>query len=124
MMSTARGGVRPADDATGESFRGLVLRLRGRTGLTQRDLANQMGVHVHSIQGWEAGDNYPGLASLKALIAAVLQCGGFTAGGELEEAEALWAAALRDAPRFRTPFDGAWFERLVAGRRGPVRDDA
>ena len=43
--------------------------------------------------------------------------GGFAAGREREEAQALWAAALRDAPRFRTPFDGAWFERLC--RRTP-----
>ena len=109
----------PADDWTGESFRGLVLQLRGRTGLTQRELAARVGVHVSSIQGWEAGTNYPGVASLQALIAAGLQAGGFTAGREREEAQALWAAALRDAPRFRTPFDGAWFEQIAAGRREP-----
>ena len=113
----------PADDTTGESFRGLVLQLRGRTGLTQRELATRIGVNSRSIQGWEVGANYPGVASLKALIAAGLQAGGFTAGRETEEAQALWAAAARDAPRFRMPFDGAWFERLVAGRREPVRDD-
>ena len=106
----------PSDDMTGESFRGLVLQLRGRTGLTQRELATRVGVSVSSIQGWEAGANYPGVASLKALIAAGLQAGGFTTGRETEEVAALWAAALRDASRFRTPFDGAWFERLVAGR--------
>ena len=114
----------PSDDTTGESFRGLVLQLRGRTGLTQRELAARIGVHVSSIQGWEAGANYPGVASLQALIAAGLQAGGFTAGREREEAQALWAAALRDAPRFRMPFDGAWFEQIAAGRREPVQDDA
>jgi WD40 repeat protein/transcriptional regulator with XRE-family HTH domain len=115
--------VPPADDTTGEGFRGLVLRLRGRTGLTQRELAARVGVNVSSIQGWEAGANYPGVASLQALIAAGVQADGFTAGREREEAQALWAAALREAPRFRTPFDGAWFERVAAGRRGPVRDE-
>ena len=44
-----------SSDDTGESFRGLLLRLRGRIHLTQRELAAQMGVHVHSIQGWEPG---------------------------------------------------------------------
>src|SRR3712207_7048177 len=34
----------------GESFRGLVLQLRGRTGLTQRELAERIGVHVTSIR--------------------------------------------------------------------------
>ena len=57
--------VPPADDWTRESFRGLVLQLRGRTGLTQRELAARVGVSVASIQGWEAGGKYPGLASLK-----------------------------------------------------------
>src|SRR3712207_36480 len=109
----------PGDHTTGESFRGLVLRLRGRTGLTQRELATRVGVNVNSIQGWEAGNSYPGVASLKALIAAGLQAGGFTAGREAEEAAALWAAAPRDAPRFRTPFDRAWFEQMAAGRRAP-----
>jgi transcriptional regulator with XRE-family HTH domain len=116
--------VPPADDTTGESFRGLVLRLRGRTGLTQRDLAAKVGVNVSSIQGWEAGANYPGLTSLKALIAVGLQAGAFTTGREREEAADLWAAALRDAPRFRMPFEDGWFERLVDGRREPVQDDA
>jgi len=114
--------VPPADDRSAESFRGLVLHLRGRTGLTQRELAGRVGVNVSSIQGWEAGDNFPGVASLKALIVASLQAGGFTAGHEREEAQALWAAALSDAPRFRTPFDGAWFEHVAAGR-GPVQED-
>ena len=73
----------PAFDDPAESFTGLVLQLRGRIGLTQRELAAQMGVHVHSIQGWEAGANFPGAASLRALIAAALRAGGFTAGHEV-----------------------------------------
>src|SRR4051794_17401526 len=106
---------------TGETFHGLVLQLRGRTGLTQRELAARIGVHVSSIQGWEAGSNYPGVASLQALIAVGLQAGGFTTGRERQEAHVLWTAALRDAPRSRTPFDVAWFERLTGGQRRPVQ---
>lgn len=99
---------------TDESFRGLVLELRGRTGLTQREFAALVGVSVHSIQGWEAGANFPGLASLKALITATLRAGGFTSGDELAEIRVLWAAALRDAPRFRTPFDAVWASQITA----------
>lgn len=106
----------PSDDTTGESFHGLVLGLRGRLGLTQRELAARVGVNVSSIQGWEAGDNYPGITSLKALIAAGLLGGSFAAGRERDEAAALWAAAVRDAPRFRIPFDRAWFAQLADGR--------
>ena len=113
----------PAGEKSVESFRGLVLQLRGRTGLTQRELATRVGVNVSSVQGWEAGDNYPGIASLKALIVVSLQGGGFSAGREREEARALWAAALRDAPRFRTPFDTAWFDHIVVGRNEPVQND-
>ena len=60
------------DEAAGESFNGLVLQLRGRIGMTQRELATRMAVSVSSIQGWEAGTNYPGVISLKALIEAGL----------------------------------------------------
>ncbi len=102
--------------AEGETFRGLILRLRGRIGMTQRELATRIGVNVSSIQGWEAGANYPGVASLKALIAATLLADGFTTGREAEEAAHVWAAAVRDSPRFRTPFDAAWFEQ-IAGER-------
>ena len=41
-----------------------------------------------------------------------------------EEAQALWTAALHDAPRFRMPFDVAWWEQVIAERRAPdPRDD-
>ncbi|MBV9171616.1 MAG: helix-turn-helix transcriptional regulator, partial [Chloroflexi bacterium] len=99
--------------ADGESFSGLLLRLRGRIALTQRELATRVGVNVSSIQGWEAGANYPSVASLKALIGAAFLAGGFSAGHEADEAASLWAAAVRDAPRFRTPFDRAWFDQIV-----------
>ena len=33
-----------ADHAAGECFRDLVLRLRGRSGLTQREIATRIGV--------------------------------------------------------------------------------
>src|SRR5262245_33502817 len=105
---------------TDESFRGLLLQLRGRIGLTHRGLADQMGVHVHSIQGWEAGSNYPGVTSLRALITVAVKGGAFTAGHEADEAAALWAAAAREAPRLRVPFDRAWFDTIVLSPRGPV----
>jgi len=109
----------PSDD-TSESFGSLLLRLRGRIHLTQRELAAQMGVHVHSIQGWEAGVTYPGVASLRALIAAAVRAGAFTPGQEADEAAALWAAAAREAPRLRVPFDRAWFDQIVPPRPGPT----
>jgi WD40 repeat protein/transcriptional regulator with XRE-family HTH domain len=123
----------PADRAT-DSFRGLLLRHRGRTRLTQRDLAARMGVHRRSIQDWEAGVTYPNAARLRALVTAFLEAGGLTIGREAAEAEELWAAALRDAPRMHTPFDPVWFAehltRLTSAAEEPpasserVRSDA
>ena len=42
-----------------ESFRSLVLRDRGRTGLIQRDLAARAGVSLRSVQDWEGGVTLP-----------------------------------------------------------------
>ena len=58
----------PAQSAgqEGESFQGLVLRYRGRTGLTQREVAQPLGAHVRSIQVWESGVSYPSSASLRS----------------------------------------------------------
>src|SRR5262249_53892984 len=41
--------------------------------------------------------------------------GAFTPGREREEAAALWAAALEEAPRLNAAFDPAWFADLLAG---------
>src|SRR5205823_6661770 len=59
---------------------------------------------------------YPDAAHLKALVAAYLTAGGLDRGQELAQAQALWAAALRDAPRLRTPFDQGWFASLLTER--------
>jgi WD40 repeat protein/transcriptional regulator with XRE-family HTH domain len=103
-----------------ESFRGLVLRHRGRTGLTQRDLAARAGVHHRSVQDWEAGLSYPSAERLRALIRVLLEAGGLTVGREAAEARELWAAALHEAPRMHTPFDQEWFGRLLAARAIPL----
>ena len=67
-----------AADRPAESFQGLLLRHRGRTGLTQRQLAARVGVSRGSVQDWEAGLSYPDAQHLQALIAAILEAGGLT----------------------------------------------
>lgn len=42
-----------------ETFRGLLLRHRGRLGLSQGELAGRIGVNRRSLQDWEAGANHP-----------------------------------------------------------------
>src|SRR5438067_6342839 len=110
-----------AVDRTAESFQGLLLRHRGRTGLTQRQLSARVGVSRGSVQDWEAGLSYPDAQHLQALIGAFLESGGLTIGGEASEAEALWAAVLREAPRMQTPFDAVWWAGLSARRAESTR---
>ncbi|MBV9898742.1 MAG: NACHT domain-containing protein [Chloroflexi bacterium] len=100
----------------GESFRGLLLRYRGRTNLTQRELAERTGVHPRSVQDWEAGLSYPKTERVEVLVGALLEAGGFASGFELAEAQALWDAVELEAPVHRPSFDAAWFKRLLAAR--------
>ena len=77
-----------------------------------------MGVSSRSIQDWENGNNFPSIQRLQALIAVLAASGGLAVGQELAEAEALWAAAQRDARRMHTPFDPAWFAGLSSHQGG------
>jgi DNA-binding transcriptional regulator YiaG len=64
-----------------ESFRGLLLRHRGRTGLIQRELAGRAGVSLRSVQDWEAGVKFPSAERLRALIRVLREAGGRRARG-------------------------------------------
>jgi transcriptional regulator with XRE-family HTH domain len=99
-------------------FDDLMLRFRGRTRLTQRQLAARLGVNARSIQAWEPGASYPSTASLQALIGTYLDEGAFTVGDKADEAESLWTSALEHSTRLRPPFERAWFDDLLAGKRG------
>jgi transcriptional regulator with XRE-family HTH domain/tetratricopeptide (TPR) repeat protein len=103
-------------DLSAESFQGLTLRLRGRTGLTQLDLAARLGKHSHSVQGWESGLHVPSADSLQALLIVYLRSGGFLAGREVLEAEAVWEAARRSSRHLQMAFDREWFADQVARR--------
>ena len=46
-------------------FADRVLALRQRSGLTQRELAAQLGVNYKAIGAWEGGLSYPGAERLK-----------------------------------------------------------
>src|SRR5690349_513889 len=105
--------------STPESFRGMLLRHRGRTGLIQRDLAARAGVSRGAVQDWEAGLNFPTAERLQVLIQVLLEAGGLTLGQEAAEARSLWAAAEREAPRMNTPFDEAWLAALLAAPAAP-----
>src|SRR5437660_7082768 len=84
-------------DPETESFAGLLLRHRGRTGLTQRDLAARLGTTRRSVQDWEGGAYYPSAERLQALVETLFEAGGLAVGREAAEARALWSAVMRDA---------------------------
>ena len=106
-------------DPETESFAGLLPRYRGRTGLTQRDLAARLGTSRRSIQDWESGAYYPSAERLQALILVLLESGGLTAGREAVEVHELWAATMREAPRMHTPLDEMWLDGVLADRAAP-----
>ena len=105
-----------AADQMHERFSGLLLRHRGRTGLTQRELAGRLGVSRRTVQEWEAGLNHPSADRLQALILVLHELGVLTRGREAEEARALWAAVLLQAPRMHTPLDEVWLAGVLAQR--------
>src|SRR5262249_53773606 len=105
--------VSDTDGHDSAPFQSLLLRCRGRTGLTQREVAARAGVHVRSVQDWENGTNYPTARRLQALIGVYLKAGGLTVGREAVEVEALWAAASRESPRSLAAFDRVWFEATL-----------
>ena len=96
----------------------MLLRHRGRIGLTQRQLADRMGVSARSVQDREAGVSYPSAERLQLLLGALLEAGGLIAGRETDEARAIWAAVEGASPRMHAPFDAVWFARLL-GERAP-----
>jgi transcriptional regulator with XRE-family HTH domain len=95
--------------------------LRGRTGLTQREIATKLGVHVRSVQLWEAAASHPNARRLEALIVLFLESDAFADGLELDEADALWTAASTESARLNAPFDAARFTRLLHARRAATR---
>jgi transcriptional regulator with XRE-family HTH domain len=113
---TECAGVGRPHSPMAESFRDMLLRCRGRSGLTQRELANRLHVNRRSVQEWETGASFPSAERLEALIRLLLETDGLTAGQEAAEAEALSEAVQRAAPHAHAPFDAAWFARLMAER--------
>jgi WD40 repeat protein/transcriptional regulator with XRE-family HTH domain len=107
--------------AASEHFSGLLLLFRGRTGLTQRELAARVGASRRVIQDWEAGVNVPSADHLQALIAVLFEAGGLNVGREAVEARRIWTAALNESSsRMRRELDEDWLARVLA--QGPAGD--
>src|SRR5258706_15899121 len=75
------------------AFGQAMLTLRTNIGLTQRGLADLLGISRRAVGQWEAGSNYPKAEHLKRLMELGVQHQAFAAGREAEEIHAFWQAA-------------------------------
>jgi non-specific serine/threonine protein kinase len=100
------------DETRDYAFADQALALRKRAGLTQRELADQLGVTSQSVHTWEAGISYPGSERLKQLIAFYLEREVLESGREEQKAAALWETVREGAKRHIEPFDSTWFASL------------
>jgi DNA-binding XRE family transcriptional regulator/GTPase SAR1 family protein len=99
-------------------FGGELAMLRGRTGMTQEQLAAIIGVNSVTLRYWEIGKYVPKAPSLQLLISTLAVRGFFSAGKELEEIRKLWntakEAGLKDA------LDEEWLAELCKECSLPV----
>jgi transcriptional regulator with XRE-family HTH domain len=57
----------------GETLKDIIKKLRKKRGLTQKQLAEKLGVQQTTISMWETGANRPNVDMLKPL-AKILKC--------------------------------------------------
>lgn len=98
----------------------LLKLYRNRSGLTQRDLAAQLGLQSdRMVRKWESNQSLPEVKRLQKLIEVYLRLGMFYSGQELEEVQELWgvvkAAFENQSINFETfpIFDQGWFAGLL-----------
>ncbi len=99
----------------------MIVALREKVGLTQKEIGEALDVSRRTVQHWEAGTAFPDPNHLKHLIAFYFQKGSFTRGSEHDEAAALWAQADESAARRKTMFDEIWFAELVGQQAAQVK---
>ena len=100
------------DDSASErdqSFGQMVFALRSTPGLTQEQLGSRLGVSLRTVRGWEAGDAYPKVGHLKALIVLVVESEAFATANPAEEIRTLWKAAHQ-----KMWLDEHWLSVLLA----------
>ncbi|HEX6553276.1 MAG TPA: helix-turn-helix transcriptional regulator [Ktedonobacteraceae bacterium] len=86
-----------------------MLTLRDAIGLTQAGLAQHLGVSRKAVGGWEAGESYPTVDHLQALITLAVRASAFPAGREEEEIRAFWKAAHQ-----KVLLDEAWLAAVLS----------
>ncbi len=98
------------------AFGQAMSTLRTSIGLTQAQLAQELGVSRNAVGGWEAGESYPNASHLKHFIVLGVRASAFAAGHEAEEIRALWQAA-----RQKVRLDEPWLSTLLSQHPPPGR---
>ena len=97
------------------TFANSFATLRTALGLTQAELAQQLGVTDRAIQRWEAGTRSPKAEYLKALLALCIEQHVFPPGRAVEQARTLWKAA-----HLKVLFDEDWVRGLLSEQTSSI----
>ena len=99
----------------------LALTLREKVGLTQAEVASELGVSERTIRHWEGGTAYPASDNLKQLIVLYLHKGAFLHDNERNEIKLFWEQATESASRRKALFDERWLDELLTQRQIAVQ---
>ncbi len=94
------------------AFGQRMLTLRTALGLTQAGLAEQLGVSVRAVVGWEGGSSYPSAEHLQQVITLAVRASIFSPGREEQEIRALWKATHQ-----KVLLDERWLATLLGHAR-------
>ena len=90
------------------AFGQAMLTLRTHIGMTQTGLAERLGITRKAMNRWEAGDAYPKVSHLKALLAFALEQRAFPSGREEEEIRTFWHIAHQ-----KVLLDEGWLQEVL-----------
>lgn len=90
------------------AFGQMMLTVRTRAGLTQAELAKNLGISRKAVGDWERGSSYPQAKNLKQFIAFAIQHRAFPTGRMVEEVRAMWESAHQ-----KMPFDETWLTTFL-----------
>jgi transcriptional regulator with XRE-family HTH domain len=88
-----------------------MLTLRTAIGLTQKSLANLLGVSRRAVGEWEAGSSYPKVEHLKQVIVLAVRSQAWPIEREAEEIRLLWKVT-----RQKVLLDEHWLSALLSQR--------
>jgi len=101
-----------------QTFGQAIFALRSMMGLTQEQMGKRLGVSMRMVGKWEAGDSYPKVEHLKALIVLAVESEAFAPENEASEIRKLWEVAHQ-----KMWLDERWLSTLL-DRGSSSRTDA